>query len=360
MQALGSLFEGMTLLVTEVAPTAGGLPLPSDARVVPLKNPAGHDARRKLSLALNLPYYIRHFGHHCRDADVVHLPLPGDFQLLGFLIGLSLKKRVIARYCGSWNATSQTTVMNRITRSLMRRSARSANVMLATGEGAKPPAEGMHWIFATALSQAELAGIQPALNRPLGVPPQIVYAGRLSPEKGVGNLIRAIARLKQESFRPLPFVRLAGEGPERNALEALADEVGCRNQIEFMGQLDRGHLSAVFLDSDFCVQPSLTEGYSKAWLDAMAHGLPVVASEVGAARSVLGEDGERGWLVPPGQVSTLTDTLKRVTCGKVDWPALRTRCRSFVEGRTLEAWARKIGSICAEQWGCRLEAGKLR
>src|SRR5262249_17359192 len=109
-----------------------------------------------------------------------------------------------------------------------------------------------------------------------------------------------------------------------------------------------------------CVQPSLTEGYSKAWLDAMAHGLPVLASEVGAARGVIGADGERGWLTPPGLSSALAETIQCVIQQKRDWPALRHRCRSFVEARTLEAWGQTIGTICAHQWNLRLTEGRLR
>ena len=120
--------------------------------------------------------------------------------------------------------------------------------------------------------------------------------------------------------------------------------------IVFAGQVDRFELSRQLSKADLCVQPSLTEGFSKAWLDAMAHALPVLASDVGAARSVIGSDGERGWLVPPGDVQALAIALRRVLRGPVDWPALRRRCRQYAESCTLESWAQQIGEICARQW----------
>jgi glycosyltransferase involved in cell wall biosynthesis len=116
------------------------------------------------------------------------------------------------------------------------------------------------------------------------------------------------------------------------------------------------------MEADFCVQPSLSEGFSKAWLDAMAHGLPVVASNVGAAGAVIGEaiDGHRrGWLVPPGNVRMLADAIRLAIDSPIDWPALRRRCRAYVEARTLEAWARHIGDACAEQWRFSIIGGKL-
>jgi glycosyltransferase involved in cell wall biosynthesis len=111
---------------------------------------------------------------------------------------------------------------------------------------------------------------------------------------------------------------------------------------------------------DLCVQPSLTEGYSKAWLDAMAHGIPVMSTEVGAARSVLGADGERGWLIPPGDRDALAATLRRVLTSPIDWADLRRRCRSYVEQRTLESWADHIGRFCASRWNTKRVGGKLQ
>jgi glycosyltransferase involved in cell wall biosynthesis len=249
--------------------------------------------------------------------------------------------------------------MNRVTRGLMRRCAGGRRVMLATGESGTPPAAGMEWIFATAISNRELANIAPKLNRGLATPPRLVYAGRLSPEKGVSVLITALARLKETGFTPLPLLSIAGDGPERLRLEREARDLGCRDRISFLGQLDRGALAVALHDSDVCVQPSLTEGFSKAWLDAMAHGVPVIASRVGAASSVIGECGERGWLVPPGNVDALADTLANVLSSSINWPLVRAACRTYVEQRTLERWAERIGSICARQWNVRFEAGRL-
>src|SRR5207302_7687109 len=131
------------------------------------------------------------------------------------------------------------------------------------------------------------------------------------PEKGVAQLVQAVARLEREGFRPLPRVTLIGDGPERGALERLVGELACGGTITFAGQLDRAALSQHLLDADVCVQPSLTEGCCKAWLDAFAHGVPVLASAVGAGPAVIGRAEERGWLVPPGDVAALAATLRR-------------------------------------------------
>src|SRR5690606_2431093 len=112
--------DEMVLVIVRATPgaaeAAGGIPLPPGARVVPLYSPVGRDARRKLSVALRLPYYLWKIGTNIRGADAVHTPLPGDIPLLGLLLALLVRKRTIARYGGSWPTNSQTTAMSRFTK----------------------------------------------------------------------------------------------------------------------------------------------------------------------------------------------------------------------------------------------------
>jgi glycosyltransferase involved in cell wall biosynthesis len=357
MASMCALFDEVTMLLVQVPPRAGGMPLPDGARIVPLPRPAGQDFRRKLSVLARMPYYAWRIAREVRRADVVHTPLPGDIGILGMLAAQLFGKRVVARYCGSWFSNSQTTLMNRVTRFWMRRTAGGRNVMLATGHGAAPPSERMHWIFATAVSRHELAAVRADLDRPLSSPARLVFIGRLSPEKGLDVFIDALASMKARGFEPMPHVTFLGDGAARAALERLARDAGLA--IVFAGQVDRLELRRHLLVADVCVQPSLSEGFSKAWLDALAHGVPVLASDVGAANVVLGADGERGWLIPAGSAMALATRLERVLTDAIEWPSLRRRCRAFAETHTLEAWGGQIGAVCAEQWGLRMEEGRI-
>lgn len=360
MAAIASLFDDMTLVIVRVPPRDGGMPLPASARIVPLRSPRGANLRRKLSVAAHLPYLVWKIAASARNADVVHVPLPGDVPLLGMWIAVAMRKRVVARYGGSWVANTQSTFMNRVTKACMRRFAGGRNVMLATGDGDTAPAAGVEWVFSTALARRELDRIAPRLDRGLSDPPRLVYAGRLSSEKGVAVLIDALGLLARDPNVPKPHLTILGDGDERAALEARAASVGCRDRVTFAGQVDRETLSRALDVADVCVQPSLTEGFSKAWLDAMAHGLPVLASNVGAASAVIGRRGERGWLVVPGDSQALAAAIRHVLIGQEDWSALRRRCRGYVESRTLEAWAERIGTMCAAQWGWTMTDGRLQ
>jgi glycosyltransferase involved in cell wall biosynthesis len=360
MTAIRSLFDDMDLLIVRGTPRGGGLPLPPTAQIVAMREPKGVDGRRKLDVLLNIGYYVSTMVRHIRNADVVHTPLPGDMPLLGLAIALILRKPVIARYGGSWAATNQTTFMNRVTRTLMRLAARSgSNVVIATGVDPGKPAEGMEWLFSTSLTANEIRSIQPDLDRGLQFPVKLLYAGRLSVEKGVYELIRAIHLLRERGVCPMPVLTIAGDGPDRRGIALLAKQLDCMRHIRFTGQLDRAELSQEFLKADIAVQPSLTESFGKAWIDAMAHGLPVITCNVGSARACIGEDGERGWVVPPGNPERLADAIQQAMSADIDWPAMRRRCRAYSEQFTIENWTARIAQMCASRWNCSCQAGRL-
>lgn len=360
MGALRTLCDEMTIVIVRSFARAGGMPLPDDARVVALRSPAGIDFRRKLSVAAHLPYYLSRIGAEIGEADVVHTPVPGDLPYIGLVLALLQRKPLFALYNGSWVRNSETTIMNRITRQTMRWLARGRNVMLAVGDGDAPPAPGMEWLYATSLTRAEIAATPVNDDRALSTPPRLIYAGRLSVEKGVPVLLEALRILQQEGFSPLPLVTLAGDGPARPEIETRVRDLGLSATVRFAGQLDRAALARELRAADVCVHPSFTEGYCKAWLDAMAQGLPVLTTEVGAARGVVGSGRERGWLVPPGDSATLASGIRRVVTEPTDWPALRRRCREYAASRTLEAWAEAIGRACARRWHSTATEGVLQ
>ncbi|SRR5213593_2602704 len=359
MAALASLFDAISLVVVRGRPRPGGMPLPVGT-VVALRSPVGVDGRRKLSVLARLPYYLGAIGWHIRHADVVHVPLPGDLPFLGMLAAVTLRKRLLARYGGSWLPTSETTFMNRVTRECMRRWASERNLMLATGTGSEPPGPGIEWLFATAISERELDVVRPDLSRPPGRPLRLAYVGRLSPEKGVAHLLGAVNLLRSDTPpEEMPQLTVIGGGPEEDRLRHLVTRSGCAPYVRFVGQLTRGDVVRELLRTDVCVLPSLSESFCKARLDAMVCGVPVITTGVGFGREIVGVDGERGWVVPVGDAAVLAAAVRRVQTGSVDWAALRARCRTYAERHTLELWAQEIGERCARRWRWRLVDGRL-
>ena len=128
--------------------------------------------------------------------------------------------------------------------------------------------------------------------------------GRLAAVKDQATLIRAFARLPQ-SPRPWRLV-LVGDGPQRGALEQLAAELGVEERCWFAG--DRDDIPELLRLFDLFVLPSLGEGISNTILEAMATGLPVVATRVGGNPELVVE-GRTGRLVPVSDPEALAAAL---------------------------------------------------
>ena len=130
-----------------------------------------------------------------------------------------------------------------------------------------------------------------------------VFVGRLTTQKGVDLLLRAWAQLVE----PRQLI-LVGEGAERSSLEALGSELDLDN-VTFTGSTN--DVRSYLQQADLFVLPSRSEGIPNALLEAMACGLPVVASAVGGIPDVV-QDGESGLLVPPDDVPALAGAIGRL------------------------------------------------
>lgn len=137
--------------------------------------------------------------------------------------------------------------------------------------------------------------------------PVLVTVGRLSPEKGHHILLQAAQNLVQAGFDFQLLV--VGEGPQRADLERLTERLGLGAQVRFMGQ--RSDMDMIYAAADLFVLPSFKEGMPNVLLEAMAHGLPMVATRVGGIPEMV-RDGREALLVPARDVAALRFALERL------------------------------------------------
>ena len=133
--------------------------------------------------------------------------------------------------------------------------------------------------------------------------PLVLTPARLDEQKGHPFLLRAAAELPGVDFV------LAGEGPERAGLEALAAELGIADRVHFLGY--RADIPQLLAACDVFALPSLYEGSSLAVLEAMAARRPVVSSAIGGTDELI-DDGRDGLLVAPGDATGLASALRRL------------------------------------------------
>ncbi len=130
-------------------------------------------------------------------------------------------------------------------------------------------------------------------------------AGRLVKLKGIDYLLKASARLKDEF--PALEVQIAGTGPELDELQAEVSRLGLEGRVRFLGWIE--DLSPVLRSWDAFVMPSREEGFPIAALNAMADGLPVVATTAGGIPELI-EDRTNGLLVEPRDLDALVGALR--------------------------------------------------
>lgn len=135
---------------------------------------------------------------------------------------------------------------------------------------------------------------------------RIGYVGRLAPQKRPDLVVQAFTRMAQ----PAQLV-VVGDGPERSRVESLVADSPARDRISLSGFVPHDAIPGVLAGLDVLVLPSAYEEMGSVLVEAMATGLPVVASNVGGIPEVV-RDGETGLLVPPGDVDALAAALDRL------------------------------------------------
>jgi glycosyltransferase involved in cell wall biosynthesis len=132
--------------------------------------------------------------------------------------------------------------------------------------------------------------------------PVVLTLARLDRQKGLPVLLHAASLVPDAVFV------IAGEGPERPALEALRTELDLEGRVQLLGQRD--DVSELLARCDLFVLPSLFEGLPLSLLEAMAAGKPVIATAIAGTLEAV-TDGETGLLAPPGDAAALASRIRR-------------------------------------------------
>lgn len=171
-------------------------------------------------------------------------------------------------------------------------------------------------------------------------PPTIIHVGRLERVKGQDVLLRALPAVLAR--KPACRLVLVGEGSEKQALRALTVELGIAAAVTFAGLLAPAEVRRRLHAATVFAFPSRSEGLGLALIEAMATGLPPVASDVGGVPEVITE-GETGLLVPPEDAAALSATLLRLLDDAEQRSAMsaraRDRAKAFRWSATAEAYA---------------------
>lgn len=158
--------------------------------------------------------------------------------------------------------------------------------------------------------------------------PLLLFVGRLEPRKGCELAVRAFSHARRQH----PGLRLCvvGDGSRRRHCEELVP-VEARGDVSFVGAVTESDKARFCASADLLVAPNLGgESFGIVLLEAMAAGLPVVASDLPGFRT-LATDGSHGYLVTPGDVTALAEAVDRVLADPVRAAGMAAECRRTAE-----------------------------
>jgi glycosyltransferase involved in cell wall biosynthesis len=239
-------------------------------------------------------------------ADIVHSH--GYKADIYCFLALRRSKIPIVSTCHTWYDTDRTvTLYGKLDRLILRRFTRVVAVSEEVrrrllGAGVKG---GRIRIVRNGIDLLPFATARPSLRE--GLPPGallIGLVGRLAWEKGIDNYLAAATVVLAE-FPNVRFV-VAGEGPDRDLLEATIDDLGLRSVVTLLGRRD--DMPSVYASLDLLISASRQEGLPVALLEGMASGLPIVATGVGEVPTVI-RDGCTGVIVPSGDTAALATAI---------------------------------------------------
>lgn len=148
----------------------------------------------------------------------------------------------------------------------------------------------------------------------------MLYAARFVEGKGHAPLIDAMALLKERTAIPFTLA-LAGDGPMLEPTKQQIKELELQDCVHFLGF--RQDMKNLYKGADLCVCPSQQEALSFFLIEAMASGLPVVATDVGGNSDIVNEESGDGLLVPYGDADAMAEAIRRIMEDK----PFRERCR---------------------------------
>jgi glycosyltransferase involved in cell wall biosynthesis len=156
--------------------------------------------------------------------------------------------------------------------------------------------------------------------KPSGPDTRFIFLGNLSQRKGAFDLVEAVVRIADRVPVCLDLAGDEKEPGQRAALERHIARCGCGDRVRLLGVITARAKEQAMAEAHAMVLPSYAEGLPMALLEAMAYGMPTIATRVGAVPEAV-TDGVEGFLIEPGDVEALADRMLRLAAN----PDLRRR-----------------------------------
>ena len=317
--------------------------------VAPQLETGGDTLADKAIQVLALPRHAWRLARAMRQADAIHVRCPGNLGLLGCLLAPLFGKPRVAKYAGQWSDYPGQPRSWGWQKALLR-SRWWRGLVLVYGRWPNQPPQVVPF-FASVMDDAQMTRARSALPRDWPTPAlEVLFVGRLSGQKNVDVILRALALLKQEGL--CPRLRVVGDGPMRRELEALARGLNLDQQVSFHGAVPQTKVLDFYEQAHILVLASQTEGWPKAIAEAMAFGLVCIGANRGLVPQMLGEG--RGLVVEPGDVAALAARLRQAATDASEAAGMSERAAAWASQFTLEAFKAALRQRLESSWNAPL------
>jgi glycosyltransferase involved in cell wall biosynthesis len=324
---------------------ASSLPYESqNIQFVPVNPTGGKRFFDKLKILSMTPEYIRTIRKEMKQADVIHLRCPANITLLALII-LSVSKNPAKRwvkYAGNWKPNQKESWSYSLQRWILKRGLHRG-VATVNGNWEGDP-EFIHSFLNPCLDKAELDSAKEiAVRKQISDPIQLMYAGRLEEEKGVGRCLEILARLKALSIPAL--FHCVGDGPQRSRIEAMARAFNVDNLVHFYGWLPRTKLPEIYAKGHIFLFPSSSsEGWPKVISEAMAYGMVPVASRISSIPQFL-EKFECGVVLNPEDIEGFVNAIQGFRIEPEKWQIHAQNAVNSASLFTYENYIKKVAEL---------------
>lgn len=325
----------------------------SNISIVPQKETGGTTVRAKMLQVLSVPVLLWGLCRAMRHADAIHVRCPGNLGLLGAVLAPLFSRRIIAKYAGPWNGYEAEAFSEALQRLVLRSRWWRKGIVTVYGGFPNQPAHIVPFLPAMMTSEQVRKAAMVATEKDLSTPVRLMFSGRLVDWKGVDVLIRAFKLLVDED---LPFtLTIVGDGPERESLRRLTEELNLERQIRFVGAVPYEDVMEWYAKAHILVLPSLRrEGWGKVLIEAMCHGLVCVGSDVDLVPWQL--EG-RGYVFPSGDARALAAVLKEIVRNPSAYKPLSLRSAEWAKTYSLEGLKVALKDLMSKRWGMAFEVG---
>lgn len=284
-----------------------------------------------------------------READIVIWPGLKHPRGLRMIIGRNLRKKINVIWAERFRGRRRRSWLEYQAMRLTVRLVNSGNMHLMTmGENADTEYRSFGatrwnmWRFGYA--------VRPVSDQDLDLTPapgghwRLLFVSGLTGRKGLDILLRALAR---PELIDLPWrLQVVGDGPEREALTALAAYLGIADKVNFAGRVGRDDIDVYYREADILLLPSRFDGWGATVNEGMEYGLAVVASDAVGCSYLLIEPGENGFVFPAENVEALAERLVRLLTEPGLCAAMRQASRRRIERFRPAEVARRFAAIC--------------